>query len=54
MSNLPFQQDTQSVIASVGPSRGALALKSPSVEPPTPEYMVKVTWTRPGLLAGVK
>lgn len=29
MSNPPFQQDTTSVIASVGPSIGTLALKSP-------------------------
>lgn len=29
MSNLPFQQDTKRVIASVGPSIGALTLKSP-------------------------
>lgn len=29
MSNLAFQQDTKSVTASLGPSVGALALKSP-------------------------
>ena len=54
MSNLPFQQDTQSVIASVGPSRGPLGLKSPG-------YRTTHTWihgegdlNKQGLLAGVR
>ena len=54
MSNLPLQQDTQSVIASVGLSRGPLGLKSPV-------YRATHTWihgegdlSKPGQLAGVR
>lgn len=54
MSNLPFQQDTQSVIASVGPSVVALALMShQSAKPPTPEYTLTAALDMPGLLTGI-